>query len=134
MLKQVGEQFLNIRSGSGATGAKAQYRGGELSCRKKNNNFRLISHHLNVCCFYLLPPISPHGRSASLQVRFVWPAPAAWSTQQWWPSLQLQAPVKLWPSASCSSYWEPAHTSRGARVPPTNWCKVWPRQRPNRST
>lgn len=29
VLKQVGEQFLNIRSGSGATGAKAQYRGGE---------------------------------------------------------------------------------------------------------
>lgn len=101
---------------------------------KKNNNFRLISHHLNVCCFYLLPPISPHGRSASLQVRFVWPAPAAWSTQQWWPSLQLQAPVKLWPSASCSSYWEPARTSRGARVPPANWCKVWQRQRPNRTT
>lgn len=31
MLKQVGEQFLNIRSGSGTTGAKAQYRGGELN-------------------------------------------------------------------------------------------------------
>lgn len=30
MLKQVGEQFLNIRSGSGTTGAKAQYRGGVL--------------------------------------------------------------------------------------------------------
>ncbi|XP_075890738.1 cytochrome b-c1 complex subunit 2, mitochondrial isoform X2 [Nelusetta ayraudi] len=30
VLKQVGEQFLNIRSGSGATGAKAQYRGGEI--------------------------------------------------------------------------------------------------------
>ncbi|TNN04061.1 hypothetical protein fugu_001090 [Takifugu bimaculatus] len=30
VLKQVGEQFLNIRSGSGATGAKAQYRGGEV--------------------------------------------------------------------------------------------------------
>lgn len=29
VLKQVGEQFLNIRSGSGTTGAKAQYRGGE---------------------------------------------------------------------------------------------------------
>lgn len=101
---------------------------------QKNNNFILISHHLNICCFYLLPPISPHACSASLQVRFVWPAPAAWSTQQWWPSLQLQAPVKLWPSASCSSYWEPARTSRGARVPPANWCKVWPRQRPNRST
>lgn len=29
VLKQVGEQFLNIRSGSGTTGAKAQYRAGE---------------------------------------------------------------------------------------------------------
>ncbi|CAL1599081.1 unnamed protein product [Knipowitschia caucasica] len=30
ILKQVGEQFLNIRSGAGAEGAKAQYRGGEI--------------------------------------------------------------------------------------------------------
>lgn len=30
-LKQVGEQFLNIRGGAGTTGAKAQYRGGELN-------------------------------------------------------------------------------------------------------
>uniref|UniRef100_A0A668AJ58 Ubiquinol-cytochrome c reductase core protein 2b n=1 Tax=Myripristis murdjan TaxID=586833 RepID=A0A668AJ58_9TELE len=30
VLKQVGEQFLNIRSGAGTTGAKAQYRGGEV--------------------------------------------------------------------------------------------------------
>ncbi|XP_070782863.1 cytochrome b-c1 complex subunit 2, mitochondrial isoform X1 [Enoplosus armatus] len=30
VLKQVGEQFLNIRSGDGTTGAKAQYRGGEV--------------------------------------------------------------------------------------------------------
>uniref|UniRef100_A0A7N6A9H5 Ubiquinol-cytochrome c reductase core protein 2b n=1 Tax=Anabas testudineus TaxID=64144 RepID=A0A7N6A9H5_ANATE len=30
VLKQVGEQFLNIRSGAGTTGAKAQYRGGEI--------------------------------------------------------------------------------------------------------
>ncbi|XP_047466009.1 cytochrome b-c1 complex subunit 2, mitochondrial isoform X2 [Mugil cephalus] len=29
VLKQVGEQFLNIRSGSGTTAVKAQYRGGE---------------------------------------------------------------------------------------------------------
>ncbi|KAJ0015797.1 hypothetical protein NQD34_014087 [Periophthalmus magnuspinnatus] len=29
ILKQVGEQFLNIRSGAGTVGAKAQYRGGE---------------------------------------------------------------------------------------------------------
>ncbi|XP_012731562.2 cytochrome b-c1 complex subunit 2, mitochondrial isoform X2 [Fundulus heteroclitus] len=29
VLKQVGEQFLNIRSGAGTTGGKAQYRGGE---------------------------------------------------------------------------------------------------------
>ena len=28
-LTQVGEQFLNIRSGAGAEGTKAQYRGGE---------------------------------------------------------------------------------------------------------
>lgn len=33
VLKQVGEQFLNIRSGAGTTGAKAQYRGGELNRR-----------------------------------------------------------------------------------------------------
>ncbi|KAM8961136.1 cytochrome b-c1 complex subunit 2, mitochondrial [Pelodytes ibericus] len=30
VLQQVGEQFLNIRSGAGSTGAKSQYRGGEL--------------------------------------------------------------------------------------------------------
>ncbi|KAM9336852.1 cytochrome b-c1 complex subunit 2, mitochondrial isoform 1-T1 [Symphorus nematophorus] len=30
VLKQVGEQFLNIRSGPGTMGAKAQYRGGEI--------------------------------------------------------------------------------------------------------
>ncbi|KAM9837161.1 cytochrome b-c1 complex subunit 2, mitochondrial isoform 2-T2 [Aulostomus maculatus] len=30
VLTQVGEQFLNIRSGAGTTGAKAQYRGGEI--------------------------------------------------------------------------------------------------------
>ncbi|XP_039991462.1 cytochrome b-c1 complex subunit 2, mitochondrial isoform X2 [Xiphias gladius] len=30
VLKQVGEQFLNIRSGAGTSGAKAQYRGGEI--------------------------------------------------------------------------------------------------------
>ncbi|KAM3591691.1 uncharacterized protein V6R79_005856 [Siganus canaliculatus] len=30
VLKQVGEQFLNIRGGSGTTGAQAQYRGGEI--------------------------------------------------------------------------------------------------------
>uniref|UniRef100_A0A8D0GJI7 Ubiquinol-cytochrome c reductase core protein 2 n=1 Tax=Sphenodon punctatus TaxID=8508 RepID=A0A8D0GJI7_SPHPU len=29
-LKQVGEQFLNIRSGAGSSGAKASYRGGEV--------------------------------------------------------------------------------------------------------
>ena len=31
VLTQVGEQFLNIRGGAGSTGAKAQFRGGELS-------------------------------------------------------------------------------------------------------
>ncbi|XP_048088368.1 cytochrome b-c1 complex subunit 2, mitochondrial isoform X1 [Alosa alosa] len=30
ILKQVGEQFLNIRSGMGTAGSKAQYRGGEM--------------------------------------------------------------------------------------------------------
>ncbi|KAM8837746.1 cytochrome b-c1 complex subunit 2, mitochondrial [Spinachia spinachia] len=30
VLTQVGDQFLNIRSGAGATGASAQYRGGEI--------------------------------------------------------------------------------------------------------
>ncbi|XP_056432522.1 cytochrome b-c1 complex subunit 2, mitochondrial [Gadus chalcogrammus] len=30
VLKQVGEQFLNIRSGAGASGGQAQYRGGEM--------------------------------------------------------------------------------------------------------
>ncbi|XP_074475411.1 cytochrome b-c1 complex subunit 2, mitochondrial isoform X1 [Sebastes fasciatus] len=30
VLTQVGEQFLNIRSGAGTTGAKSQYRGGEI--------------------------------------------------------------------------------------------------------
>uniref|UniRef100_A0A8C4GWX7 Ubiquinol-cytochrome c reductase core protein 2b n=1 Tax=Dicentrarchus labrax TaxID=13489 RepID=A0A8C4GWX7_DICLA len=30
VLKQVGEQFLNIRSGAGSTGATSQYRGGEV--------------------------------------------------------------------------------------------------------
>lgn len=30
VLKQVGEQFLNIRSGAGTSGTQAQYRGGEL--------------------------------------------------------------------------------------------------------
>ena len=29
ILKQVGEQFLNIRSGMGTAGSKAQYRGGQ---------------------------------------------------------------------------------------------------------
>lgn len=29
VLKQVGEQFLNIRSGMGTAGTKAQYRGGK---------------------------------------------------------------------------------------------------------
>lgn len=42
VLKQVGEQFLNIRSGAGSTGAKAQYRGGELNWYFKKKT------HLNV--------------------------------------------------------------------------------------
>ncbi|XP_067407077.1 cytochrome b-c1 complex subunit 2, mitochondrial isoform X2 [Emydura macquarii macquarii] len=35
-LKQVGEQFLNIRSGAGSSGVKAQYRGGEI--REQNGD------------------------------------------------------------------------------------------------
>nr|XP_056722588.1 cytochrome b-c1 complex subunit 2, mitochondrial [Euleptes europaea] len=35
-LKQVGEQFLNIRSGAGSVGAKASYRGGEI--REQNGD------------------------------------------------------------------------------------------------
>lgn len=42
VLKQVGEQFLNIRSGAGTTGAKAQYRGGELN--QHCNTFMLHQH------------------------------------------------------------------------------------------
>uniref|UniRef100_A0A671TY64 Ubiquinol-cytochrome c reductase core protein 2b n=1 Tax=Sparus aurata TaxID=8175 RepID=A0A671TY64_SPAAU len=37
VLKQVGEQFLNIRSGAGSTGAKAQYRGGEIRLANTNS-------------------------------------------------------------------------------------------------
>ncbi|KAM4632632.1 cytochrome b-c1 complex subunit 2, mitochondrial [Discoglossus pictus] len=36
VLKQVGEQFLNIRSGSGSVGGKAQYRGAEI--REQNGD------------------------------------------------------------------------------------------------
>ncbi|KAM9715409.1 cytochrome b-c1 complex subunit 2, mitochondrial isoform 3-T3 [Menidia menidia] len=36
VLKQVGEQFLNIRSGAGTTGAQAQYRGGEIRLLNTN--------------------------------------------------------------------------------------------------
>ncbi|XP_069839889.1 cytochrome b-c1 complex subunit 2, mitochondrial [Dendropsophus ebraccatus] len=36
VLKQVGEQFLNIRSGAGSASVKAQYRGGEI--REQNGN------------------------------------------------------------------------------------------------
>uniref|UniRef100_A0A6Q2XJW4 Ubiquinol-cytochrome c reductase core protein 2b n=1 Tax=Esox lucius TaxID=8010 RepID=A0A6Q2XJW4_ESOLU len=39
VLKQVGEQFLNIRSGVGATGSKAQYRGGEV---REHNGSSLV--------------------------------------------------------------------------------------------
>uniref|UniRef100_A0A8C8RBP6 Cytochrome b-c1 complex subunit 2, mitochondrial n=1 Tax=Pelusios castaneus TaxID=367368 RepID=A0A8C8RBP6_9SAUR len=35
-LKQVGQQFLNIRSGAGSSGVKAQYRGGEI--REQNGD------------------------------------------------------------------------------------------------
>lgn len=42
VLKQVGEQFLNIRSGAGTTGAKAQYRGGEMN--RHCNKFMLHQH------------------------------------------------------------------------------------------
>uniref|UniRef100_A0A673WB17 Ubiquinol-cytochrome c reductase core protein 2b n=1 Tax=Salmo trutta TaxID=8032 RepID=A0A673WB17_SALTR len=39
VLKQVGEQFLNIRSGMGTAGTKAQYRGGEV---RVQNGSRLV--------------------------------------------------------------------------------------------
>lgn len=70
----------------------------------------------------------PHSAAASRQVRLVWPAPAASSTLRWWVSQQQSAPVRLWPSASCSSYWELAHMSRGAQTPPANLSRVLPRQ------
>ncbi|CAG5909281.1 unnamed protein product [Menidia menidia] len=38
VLKQVGEQFLNIRSGAGTTGAQAQYRGGEATRQMEIRN------------------------------------------------------------------------------------------------
>uniref|UniRef100_A0AAY4BLD5 Uncharacterized protein n=1 Tax=Denticeps clupeoides TaxID=299321 RepID=A0AAY4BLD5_9TELE len=37
MLKQVGEQFLNIRSGVGTAGLKAQYRGGEAREQRRSS-------------------------------------------------------------------------------------------------
>ncbi|XP_061822171.1 cytochrome b-c1 complex subunit 2, mitochondrial isoform X1 [Nerophis lumbriciformis] len=37
VLKQVGEQFLNIRSGAGTSGAIAQYRGGEVRMQSSSN-------------------------------------------------------------------------------------------------
>ncbi|KAE8579357.1 hypothetical protein XENTR_v10024013 [Xenopus tropicalis] len=39
VLKQVGEQFLNIRSGSGSAGVKAQYRGAEI---REHNGDNLV--------------------------------------------------------------------------------------------
>nr|XP_042709144.1 cytochrome b-c1 complex subunit 2, mitochondrial isoform X4 [Chrysemys picta bellii] len=44
-LKQVGEQFLNIRSGAGSSGVKAQYRGGKLSlCEIREQNGESLVH------------------------------------------------------------------------------------------
>ncbi|XP_064171233.1 cytochrome b-c1 complex subunit 2, mitochondrial isoform X1 [Anguilla rostrata] len=40
VLRQVGEQFLNVRSGTGVAGAKAQYRGGEV----RNQNGDSLVH------------------------------------------------------------------------------------------
>ncbi|KAM6951276.1 cytochrome b-c1 complex subunit 2, mitochondrial [Aplochiton taeniatus] len=37
VLAQVGEQFLNIRSGTGTMGSKAQYRGGEIRVQNTNS-------------------------------------------------------------------------------------------------
>ncbi|XP_053326737.1 cytochrome b-c1 complex subunit 2, mitochondrial [Spea bombifrons] len=37
VLKQVGEQFLNIRSGAGSAGVKAQYRGGEIRVQNSDS-------------------------------------------------------------------------------------------------
>lgn len=58
VLKQVGEQFLNIRSGSGATGAKAQYRGGELSwppsaCTHILTHTHASNTSVSVCCSFI---------------------------------------------------------------------------------
>ena len=54
VLKQVGEQFLNIRSGAGSTGAKAQYRGGELTWYLKKKKTHLNVGACNtlsvICC------------------------------------------------------------------------------------
>lgn len=62
VLKQVGEQFLNIRSGAGATGAKAQYRGGELNRWSKNHlesYYSLNTSHPWKCnTLYASPPLS----------------------------------------------------------------------------
>lgn len=134
VLKQVGEQFLNIRSGSGTTGAKAQYRGGELNQRCKNST--CWSHTTWEFC-YSFNTSNPRVNRVRLpvsslsclsQVTFVWPAPAVWPTLRWWVSQQQQAPVRLLPSVSCSMYWELARMSRGAHAPPANWSRVLPRQ------
>ncbi|KAJ8383983.1 hypothetical protein AAFF_G00212270 [Aldrovandia affinis] len=45
VLKQVGEQFLNVRSGMGVAGSKAQYRGGEL----RSQNGAGLVHAALVC-------------------------------------------------------------------------------------
>ncbi|XP_056153774.1 cytochrome b-c1 complex subunit 2, mitochondrial isoform X2 [Lampris incognitus] len=42
VLRQVGEQFLNIRSGSGSTGAKALYRGGEVRLQNSSGVVRSV--------------------------------------------------------------------------------------------
>lgn len=60
MLKQVGEQFLNIRSGAGTVGSKAMYRGGRahhyLSNSLNGQHLLLLFWLLCVlskcCCFF----------------------------------------------------------------------------------
>lgn len=134
VLKQVGEQFLNIRSGAGTTGAKAQYRGGEASWlrggrKRKNIGFKQILNEwfqpeklIDLADFPVSWPRAP------FQVRFACPAPAVWSIQPWWASQQQQAPARLWPSVCCSIYWELGRTSREEQASPVNWSRVFPRQ------
>lgn len=61
VLKQVGEQFLNIRSGAGSVGSKALYRGGSAQIQAFLASFKTLSVadiskllSIFVCCFFSL--------------------------------------------------------------------------------